>query len=288
MPIRFDKRLSQVYCQDIAERQRLAAPNNKYNFKDYQLTADDSLELISKVKKDAVGLYYNALVSFIHGCRSVIVGCVSWACVELYYSLFYALRAELYFNGYALIRDWGRLYLVKIANGEHPMTKNNKKEYNTDHGGSLRYFIDIYGTSDYLCSNMIDGMNVYLWMMDLRETTNYRHDCFNEPECFAELIPLVTKVKTIGIADVLRGFKSDFGTFCFSDQYAWLCAPYRKLLEVAAKYKAGTEKLTAEQLEYLDSELRGLGMSEVEVKELIGELKNETDEEDEDDMEFVI
>lgn len=279
MPISFEKRLTQAYCQNIAENHRAAAPDHKYNFKDYQLTAADSAALAAMAPKDAAGLYYNALVSFAQGCHSILAGCVSWACVELYYSLFYALRAEMYYNGYVLIRDRG-LYLVKIAAGQHPATKNNK-EYNTDHGGSLRYFIDTYGASDFLCSNVVDGMNVYLWMMDIRETTNYRHKCFNEPESFAELVPLVEQIKTDGISSVLRLFKGDFITYSFSDQHAWLCAPYYKLLEVAAKYKAGAEKLSVEQEGYINNVLRGLGLTEEEVKEVIGEEEEAEDEGDE-------
>ena len=284
MPISFDKRLTQAYCQTIAETHRAAAPDHKYNFKNYELTEVDFAALSAMVKKDAMGLYYNALVSFAQGCHSILAGCASWACVELYYSLFYSLRAELYYNDYLLIRDRG-LYLLKIAVGEHPATKNNK-EYNTDHGGSLRYFIDVYGDSDFLCSNVVDGMNVYLWMMDLRETTNYRHQRFNEPECFTELLPLVEKIKTDGLANVLRWFKTDFDIYCFSDQHAWLCAPFRKLLEVAAYYKAGMEKLSAEQEGYVNSVFCGLGMNDAELNELIGE--EEAIDDDDDGMEFVI
>lgn len=285
MPISFEKRLTQAYCQTIAESHRAAAPNQKFNFKDYQLTSADTTALAAMAPKDAAGLYYNALVSFAQGCHSILAGCTSWACVELYYSLFYALRAELYYNGYVLIRDRS-LYLVKIAAGEHPVTKNSK-DYNTDHGGSLRYFIDIYGSSDFLCSNVVDGKNVYLWMMDIRETTNYRHKWFNEPGSFVELVPLLAQIKNDGVAGVLRMFKGDFNTYCFSDQHAWMCAPYYKLLEVAAIYKAGEEKLSAEQEGYANTVLRGLGMSEDEVKELIGEEVEAEDGGDEglEDME---
>lgn len=268
MPISFEKRLTQDYCYNIAEGHRAAAPDHKYNFKDYELTAADCTALAMMALKDALGLYYNALVSFGQGCHSILAGCASWACVELYYSLFYALRAELYYNGYALIRDRG-LYLLKIAEGEHPVHRSNK-EYNTDHGGTLRYYIDTYGASDYLSSNQVDGMNVYMWMMDVRETTNYRHKCFNEPESFVELTPLITQIKSDGIIAILRRFKEDFSTYCFSNQHAWICAPYYKLLEVAAMYKAGSERLSAEQKTYLVSVFQRINLDDEEVKDLMG------------------
>ena len=98
MPINFNRRLTQGYCASICDAGRLAAPDHKYNFKTYTLTAADCSALLPMAKKDAVGLYYNALVSFVQGCHSLMAGCVSWACVELYYSIFYATRANLYYR----------------------------------------------------------------------------------------------------------------------------------------------------------------------------------------------
>jgi len=267
MPINFNRRLTQGYCASICDAGRLAAPDHKYNFKTYTLTAADCSALLPMAKKDAVGLYYNALVSFVQGCHSLMAGCVSWACVELYYSIFYATRANLYYKDYLLIRDRG-LYLVKILPNEHPVTKD--KKYNNDHSGTLLHFIDKFQNSDYLCSNTIDTMNVYMWLMDLRETTNYRHKAFNEPQCFTELATAVASAKTNGIAKVLGDFKADFGTYCFSNNHAWLCAPYFKLIEVGAMYKAGPEELSQEQEDYVRLSLGGLGMDVAGIKELIG------------------
>ena len=267
MPINFEKRLTQAYCQNIAETHRNAASNHKYNFKDYQLTDTDCTALKPMAKMDAMGLFYNALVSFVQGCNSIKAGCISWACVELYYSIFYALRAELYYRGYVLIRDGG-LYLLKLAKGEHPLSKNNKK-YNNDHSGTLSYYIDTYELSDYLCSNTIQGMKVYFWLMDLRETTNYRHKWLNEPNCFTELSTLVEKIKNDGVGKVLKDFNLDFDTYCFSDKYAWLCAPYYKLREVAFYYKANLINFNDDQVKYIDHTLHGIGMDDADIKGLL-------------------
>lgn len=277
MPIVFERRLTQDHFKTICDAKRFAASDHKYNFKDYELTANDCAILRPMAEKDACGFYYNALVSFIQGCHSIKAGCVSWACVELYYSLFYATRANLYYKDYLLIRDRA-LYLVKIAPGEHPEGKNNK-DYNTDHSGTLNYFIDKFNISDFLCSNAIVTDNVYRWMMDLRETTNYRHKSFNEPGSFAELSALFARIKTDGIAKILTEFKSDFATYCFSVNHAWLCAPYYKLLEVAALYKKSVESLTKDQEQYVTTALTGFGMSESDIKELLSEEEDEEEEE---------
>ncbi len=69
---------------------------------------------------------------------------------------------------------------------------------------------------------------------------------------------------------MLGDFKADFGTYCFSNNHAWLCAPYFKLIEVGAMYKAGPEKLSQEQEDYVRLSLGGLGMDVAGIKELIG------------------
>ena len=258
MPISFEKRLTQNYCKNIAEANRALAPNNKYDFKDYQLTDYDCIALKPMAIVDAKGFYFNALVSFLHGCHSIMNGCVSWACVELYYSIYYALRAQFYYQSYVLIRD-NSLYLLKIAKDEHPIRHGNKK-YNTDHGGTMNFFIDKYGDSDFLCSNTIDTMNVYEWLMDLRETTNYRHKYFNEPGCFEILNSLTERITNEGISMSLKDFRNDFRTYCFSDAHAWLCAPYYKLTEIAALYKANDEKFSPEQESYIDRAIMGMAL----------------------------
>lgn len=260
MPIVFEKRLTQEYFSNICDARRNISADHKYNLKDYQLTPTDCVALIPMAKKDAMGFYYNALVSFSQACHSLQAGCVSWACVELYYSLFYATRANLYYKDYLLIRDRA-LYLVKIAVGEHPEYKKGNKAYNTDHSGSLNYFIDKFQNSDFLCSNSIVTDNVYLWMMDLRETTNYRNKHFKEPDSFTELLPLFTRIKNEGISKILDEFRTDFGTYCFSENHAWLCVPFYKILEVAALYKAESEKLSNDEEDYIKTSMNTIGLS---------------------------
>lgn len=284
MPIVFERRLSQDYCKTICEAKRHTAPDHKFNFKDYELTDIDCRALRPMAIKDACGFYYNALVSFLQGCHSIMAGCVSWACVELYYALYYATRANLYYKDYLLIRDRG-LYLVKIARGEHPETRNNK-DYNTDHGGTLNHFLDKFQTSDFLCSNTVDTDNVYRWMMDLREATNYRDKCFREPESFTELAALFTHIKAEGIAKILHEFKADFSTYCFSINHAWLCVPYYKLLEISEFYKNSCESLTTDQEQYVINALLSLGMTEADIKELLYEVEDEDEEEKDVDFYF--
>lgn len=266
MPISFEKRETQAYCKRICDSNRATAPNHKYKFDEYSLSDDDCTNLHSMAQKDAMGFYYNAILSFSQACHSLKADSISWACIELYYSLFYSVRAYLYYKDYVLIRD-NSLYLLKIEKGAKPHSKNNKK-YNTDHGGTLNHYIDLYKDSDYLCSNSIDGDFVYLWMMDLRESTNYRQCHFLEPDYFTELDTMVKYLKKAGIAKVLEEVQVDWATYCFSPNYAWFCVPYYKLLETAELYKDCGLQLSDQQKRFLKESLTRLGIKETEIKAL--------------------
>ncbi len=81
-------------------------------------------------------------------------------------------------NGIALIRQKSLFYL-KALDGEIPIKKNDKK-HNTDHSGTINFFIDLF-SSDILLSQSIDTTNAYEWLMNKREQINYRERQFNEP-----------------------------------------------------------------------------------------------------------
>ena len=114
MAISFDKRKTQLICERvISEEQSKLPANTKYKFETLCLSSELETELKSNIIHDGIGFYYNALVSFFQGLLSLRNNSVSWACIELYYSTYYSLRALLASNDYTIIRYNG-LYLLKI------------------------------------------------------------------------------------------------------------------------------------------------------------------------------
>lgn len=270
MAINFKKRETQELCERYIsyEKSRLS-PNTKYKFELLCISSSQEAELKSNIRQDGLGFYYNALISFFQGLLSLTNNSVSWACVELYYSIYYSLRSLLASNDYAIIRHEG-LYLLKILQNQHPYKKNSK-EYNTDHKGTINYYIDCFKNSDYMCSNEIDGENFYKWMMNLRETTNYRNNHFKEPDKFDIIAEFVEKIvdKKDNLGEILNGFERDWDTFCFLEGTAWIAGPYRKLFETATKYKSLDVSLEDDQKEYMRRLLDNLYLSSYKNKFII-------------------
>ena len=262
MAISFDKRKTQLICERlISDEQSKLPANSKYKFETLCLSSEQETELKSNIIHDGIGFYYNALVSFFQGLLSLRNNSVSWACIELYYSTYYSLRALLASNDYTIIRYNG-LYLLKILENQYP-SKKNSREYNTDHKGTINYYVDHFRDSDYLCSNEIDGKIFYEWMMDLRETTNYRNIHFNEPDQFDILEEYVIKIAKDkeSIKDILDCFEADWDYFCFSEESAWIAGPYKKLKETAEKFQQKGNSLEDEQKDYITKIMDLLGLS---------------------------
>lgn len=262
MAINFNKRKSQEDCERYICEAEQMSPNVKYEFTSLSLSQAQETELREHLQVDAKGFYYNALVSFLQGIVSLRNNSISWACVELYYSVYYSLRAQLAYHQYALIRKKG-LYLLKVTQGQSPIKKSNKK-YNNDHGGAINHFKDIFQDSDYLCSNNIDGKDFYDWLMDLRETTHYRNITFNEPGQFDILEKIILNVRKgkDAVKNLLAEFEGDWGSFCFAEEYAWLAGPYKKIQEVNLLYQSSNEHLDDEQIKYIGDLLSSLGLED--------------------------
>lgn len=256
MPISFERRLSQEYCYSIQQRLDLA----RQTFKDYSLSQVDVDNLNPKIKVDAIGFYYNALLSFTKGCLSLKENEVSWGCVELYYSLYYCLRCLLYFNKYALIRDSKKLYCLPISTGCSPIFHGNKK-YTTDHYATVNYYVDFLRDSDFMLSNNVHGSSYYEWMRELREVSNYREKHFKEPTCLSEITDTIAIIQSQPFTKILSDIESDWELYCFSNDYVLISGIYKKINEAAQFYKACGQPLEDDQRDYLKKEFRKIGIS---------------------------
>lgn len=252
MAIDFDKRKTQIICEKyILEEESKLPANSKFKFESLCLSLEQESELKTNILEDGIGFYYNAIISFCQGLLSLKNSSVSWACVELYYSVYYSLRALLAYNNYAIIRYNG-LYLLKILKNQYPH-KTNSREYNTDHKGTINYYVDNFQSSDYMCSNNVDGQIFYKWMMNLRETTNYRNIHFKEPGQFDILEQYTEKIaiNKEPIKDILNRFENDWDYFCFAEETAWIAGTYKKLREASEKYKSTRSSMDDEQKQYI-------------------------------------
>jgi hypothetical protein len=227
MSINFDRNSSQVLYESFIGADSENLTTKKEEFKNHCLTFDEVEQLNVALKIDTVNFFYNGALSFAEGIDAAFQKRFSWATVELYYSLYYLIRASMASKGIAMLRCKS-MYRLLVQIGEKPYSKN-KKKYNTTHEGTISHYKDLFGTSDRLLSNNIEDDDVYQWMMNAREIINYRSAAFSEPGCL-EIWDYFSKCIDEGdFTDVLEQLENDPYVMCFQEEYAVVAIPIKRL-----------------------------------------------------------
>lgn len=226
-------------------------------FKTHVLSREEANQLSILLKQDAMDFFHSAAVSFSEGIDAIFAQRFSWATVKLYYSVFYLLRTSMACNGYALLRNCS-MYRLKIASGESPYGTNNKK-YNSTHGGTISHYKDIFSGSDILLTNLIDDVDVYQWMEDVRDIVNYREVGFEEPECLEVWNKFKEAQDTHTLSNLLNLIINDSQyIYCFQEEYAVVAIPIKRMqLTIADLSNNGCLSLiTLHRKEYANSIIR--------------------------------
>ncbi len=227
-------------------------------FKTHVLSREEANQLSILLKQDAMDFFHSATVSFSEGIDAIFAKRFSWATVKLYYSIFYLLRTSMACNGYALLRNCS-MYRLKIASGESPYGTNNKK-YNSTHGGTISHYKDIFSGSDILLTNLIDDVDVYQWMEDVRDIVNYREVGFEEPECLEVWNKFKEALDTHTLSNLLNLIINDSQyIYCFQEEYAVVAIPIKRMqLTIADLGNNGCLPLiTLNRKEYANSIIKG-------------------------------
>lgn len=249
----FDRHRAQLRCENILNCKTLD-DWKLADFKNLRLDKSQASLLDSELRDDAKDLYFKGLLSLFEALKSVNEKLFSWATIKFYYSVYYFLRCTMAVNGVALIRQKS-LYYLKAIDGESPVSKGNKK-YNTDHSGTINYFIDLF-SSDILLSQSIDTTNVYDWLMNKREQINYRERQFNEPNHATFWNSIVEQIDKGGFEKLLKDYIQDKFVLCFQEEHAILAIPLKRAI------------LTKDKL---DNEDIDIGLSEEQKAILLGLL----------------
>jgi hypothetical protein len=179
------------------------------------------------LRTDTMNFFYNGVLSFAEGVDAAFQKRFSWATVELYYSLYYLIRASMASKGIAMLRC-KTMYRLMVQIGEKPFSTNNKK-YNTTHEGTISHYKDLFGQSDRLLSNHIEDDDVYQWMMNAREIVNYRSAAFSEPECLEIWDYFSQSIDEGNFTDILEQLENDPYVMCFQEEYAVVAIPIKRL-----------------------------------------------------------
>jgi hypothetical protein len=249
MAILFRRRECQEACECIARtQQNIESGSDDFTFNNLVVNEDHVITLIPLCYNDAVGFYFNAIISFASGVNLIMNKHYSWASVQLYYSVYYACRAILGFDKIIIVRKKGLFSLELKADS----SANRSKDRN-DHKMTLSTYKKKYNNY-YLLTNKIDSDDFFDWIGGLREITNYRQQVFCEPSylnIFNGIVSELNSGKEIGV--ILEKYSNNWDLYCFQEETAMIAGPYRLLADAAKKYKLITCRMTIQQRQYIKS-----------------------------------
>ena len=222
----FERYRAQLLCESIYGC-RTPEQWHQADFKNLQLNRSQAANLSLELREDAKDFYFKGLLSLFEAVKSINENLFSWATVKFYYSAYYFLRSTMAASDTALIRKKSLFYLRAIE-GEKPLSKSHKR-YNTDHSGTINFFIDFFG-SDKLLSQNIDGTNVYDWMMSKREQVNYKERYFNEPNCPIFWSSIAEQLRKGNLELILNKYIEDRFILCFQEEHAILAIPLKRAM----------------------------------------------------------
>lgn len=248
MAISFEKRECQTRCEiEVRIQQGLPPDSNDFDFRNLEVTTSNVPVLSGACQADAVGFYYNALISYLEGFFQLMNKQYSWAIVKLYYAVYYCARAQMGFRKYAVIRHANDLYSIKMTVGEKAKRQRCRNDHNLIIGLYAEYF-----PSTYILSNKIDDVYYTEYMMNLREVTHYKQKAMKDPlwlEAFDELNKEIKSGKAV--ASVLNDCLSNLDSYCFDEKYAYLVTTFVMLKETAQMYKSQTCRMSTIQSKYI-------------------------------------
>lgn len=227
MSIDFERNSSQVLYESFIGATPDNLINKKEEFKNHVLTLEEVDLLKVALKTDAINYFYNGILSFAEGIDAAFHKRFSWSTVELYYSLYYLIRASMAARGIAVLRCKS-MYRLCVQIGQSPFTTGNKK-YNTTHEGTISHYKDLFGTSDMLLSNNIDDQDAYQWMMNAREIVNYRSAAFAEPDCLDIWDTFSYSIDEGTFGNLMMQLENDPYIRCFQEEYAVVAIPIKRL-----------------------------------------------------------
>ena len=216
------------------------------DLRSYRLTLADEQSLRDCTDSDALASFERAALSICQALCDLQNGDRLWAAVKLYYTVFYALKAEVLLERYSPIRA-GRVLIFDCRQGQYCKQYNGKAS--GDHGLSIalakRYFKD----TDILQSQSIDGLAPYEWMKSVREVVQYRMRRPPELEKFDPFFP----DSQWDLGNQIETFLSDPDSyFCFDADYATLAIPVRRFQLTSRRIKGHALGLSSDFLAYIE------------------------------------
>ena len=204
----------------------------RQHLENFTFSKDQAAIAKEVLQEDAADLYYKAILSLCKGLNSLFRGYHSWPVVNLYYSNFYCMRSHLAAIGTGIAKNKGIYYWTAVS-GAGP-TKIDTKRVRGDHQSTLAAFRKVV-KRDILETNTVDGTNVYNWLLDQRNSVQYRDRAFSEPDNDYFHSNIFDDEKFPN--QVEQYIVDQIPVYCFDPDHCMLAAPIRRLLDTRAQLR---------------------------------------------------
>ncbi|WP_186126078.1 hypothetical protein [Burkholderia gladioli] len=176
-------------------------------------TAAQTNSLRNALLDDARAYLYSGAISLAEAVNGADADAFSWSSVKAYYATFYALRALLASEGWAILYRGSKPFVAEALSGQM-ITKAK--------GNTHELVLELFSTkfpNHPLLSQEIASENPLDWIKRRREEANYTRARFVEPEIprhFKEIKRLgVRKALSAYVADDYYTFDSDHSILAF-------------------------------------------------------------------------
>ena len=249
-------------CQDIF-RARFTGTSG-VPFRDYgggkkikteSLEFADLVQYRSNKNIDMITYFYKAVLSLAEGLACVSRKNYTWATIKLYYSTYFGLRAALLSRNYVLVRALRYIYYFEITPGAAFQTPQE----NTDHGATIEVYQQIFGSSDFMCMDEIDGMSLLSWFKNCREIVNYKDEEVHDPEVSDLWRYIDQEMDKTSLVTLVDEFINKKHESCVSNDTAVMAIPINRILMIAQEIRNnGIDAMSDKQKEWIRSILFGL------------------------------
>lgn len=181
-------------------------------------TATQAHNLRQALRDDARAYLYSGAISLAEAATGADAAAFSWSSVKAYYATFYALRALLAVEGWAILYRGTKPFVAEAQPGS-AVTKAK--------GNTHELVLELFATkfpSHPLLSQDIASENPLEWIKHRREEANYTRARFVEPE-----IPRHFKeIKRLGVRKALGAYIRD-NYYAFDADHSILAFPLSTL-----------------------------------------------------------
>lgn len=249
-----------VNCTDLAKW-----GDYKQKFENFEVT-EDNLEILKEhLYLDGLDHLYKGIYSISNGLFNIHNGYYSWSIIKFYYSIFYLMRSQFAANNIGFLKNGG-IYTLALNLGEKPIRRDvgkyNGERCSGDHKTTICTHLKEFQAQDIMLTNNIEGLNIYDWLMEMRNQINYRERSFHEPDF--KYFPLKIFNQNMIKDTINTYFMDDDLAYCFNEDHATVAAPIKILQLVSNVYYEKTNlRLSKERSDLIIKMLKPAGLHEL-------------------------